>query len=245
MLKRLPEGLDETYKQCLKRIDDDEVAKVVAPRVFRWISRARRPLTMSEMQSIVFVDPDDSQFNVSHIMTTNALDYCSNLISFDVSGRFLRFTHVSVNQFLEDSSRIPKPLSRYVLQSDADDLFCASVCLTYMKWISASLPTIRHPVLDNQATSLPRYLAQTMLPRPIGTVLLKNSGFRRKTAIRRSTVPEEATSTATTPFDTLVCDTTNQVFQEYVQDHWLSHTRSITHEWRFYSLFKAFCLVRI
>lgn len=120
MLKRLPEGLDDTYTQCLKRIEDDNVAKVVAPRVFRWISRARRPLTMLEIQSIVFVD---SPFNASQIMTTNVLEYCSNLISFDVSGRFLRFTHVSVNQFLEDSSRIPEPLSRYALQADTDDLF--------------------------------------------------------------------------------------------------------------------------
>lgn len=63
-LENLPKGLDESYRDALKRIesqnqDDCQRAK----RTLYWISHALRPLTVAELQSALAVMPGGTQLD--------------------------------------------------------------------------------------------------------------------------------------------------------------------------------------
>ena len=50
-LRSLPKELDETYDQAMERIRSQDAESVrLAERVIAWISNARRPLSVKELQ---------------------------------------------------------------------------------------------------------------------------------------------------------------------------------------------------
>ena len=60
VLSSLPEGLDETYDQTIKRIQSQrEHPARLAERVLAWITYARRPFFVKELQHALAIIPGD------------------------------------------------------------------------------------------------------------------------------------------------------------------------------------------
>jgi hypothetical protein len=66
-LKNLPKDVDETYNEAMERIErQNESDRALAKRVLSWVTHARRPLTVPELQHALAVvhgttvlDPDN------------------------------------------------------------------------------------------------------------------------------------------------------------------------------------------
>lgn len=59
-LRSLPKELDETYDQAMERIRSQDTESVrLAERVLAWISNARRPFSVEELQHGLAVQPGE------------------------------------------------------------------------------------------------------------------------------------------------------------------------------------------
>jgi len=84
-LDRLPKEVDETYKQAIQRIegqceDDWKLAK----GVFSWITYARRPLSVKELQHALAVTSQMSEMDLDAIVDADILtSVCAGLVVID------------------------------------------------------------------------------------------------------------------------------------------------------------------
>lgn len=124
-LKDLPSKLENTYRDAMVRIkhQNKEYCQL-ALRVLSWISRAKRPLQVKELQhavSVTFTDRDiDDECLVSTALITSV---CAGLVSIDNESNTFRLVHFTVEEFFETNGHEWFP--------DAERLI-AETCLVYM-----------------------------------------------------------------------------------------------------------------
>src|SRR5436190_19400967 len=98
-LANLPKDLEETYRCCLKRIDN---RSPYATKVLRWVSFAIRPLQIDELAEAVAFDLQDQAWNSDKIPgSASVISCCANLVVLDATDQCVRFAHPSVKQYLE------------------------------------------------------------------------------------------------------------------------------------------------
>ena len=115
----LPNDLFEAYDTAIERIrasrrGDEELAM----KIFSWLSRAKRNLTMSELLEALVVEdaePDDDIASILENMLTPAdiIECCKSLIIHDDQSGVVRFTHYTVQDFMESSARPASPCSQF------------------------------------------------------------------------------------------------------------------------------------
>ncbi|KAL8855435.1 MAG: hypothetical protein Q9178_007924 [Gyalolechia marmorata] len=112
-LEQLPPTLDETYQRILTAIEPNDIAE--AYHILRWLSFAERPLLLEEVAEAAVtkadggpIDPEDRLFDPFDVMrickslvslSDDTLTICGKL----TSGRFVRFAHFSVKEYLLSS----------------------------------------------------------------------------------------------------------------------------------------------
>lgn len=100
-LSALPKGLEDTYDRCIKRINYKDSRAV---KVLKWVSFATSPLHIDELQEAIAFDLEDTAWNAEKIPRKEfVIDCCTNLVIVDSTNDRVRFTHSSVNQYLEKS----------------------------------------------------------------------------------------------------------------------------------------------
>ena len=57
-LKKLPKGLNETYKQCLAKVNQDSKRMPLADRILKWIGVSPEPFKIIELQEALALNPD-------------------------------------------------------------------------------------------------------------------------------------------------------------------------------------------
>ena len=146
-LKNLPSGLDEAYRNTTQRIENQsKQAREIAFNVLKWLSNVRRPITMSELQHALAVEPHTNFFDPEGIVDQKyILSVCKGLITLDDSAHawirvpgdyghdntirpkslFVRLVHYSVLEYLRDDSRF------YGSQVQVQ---LATTCLTYLSF---------------------------------------------------------------------------------------------------------------
>jgi DNA-binding transcriptional regulator GbsR (MarR family) len=85
-LENLPEGIDEIYNDAMERIEkQNEVNKRLAKRVLAWITHARRPLTVEELQHALAVSANmTSKMDPAAIIyETKMTSICAGLVVID------------------------------------------------------------------------------------------------------------------------------------------------------------------
>jgi ankyrin repeat protein len=127
VLDDLPSKLDETYEKTMNRIKHrGEEDYGLALRVLSWISKARRPLHIHELQHALMVEPGDRGI-VEGEPETEALivSVCLGLISVDTESQTVRLVHFTVEEYFRKQSHKWFP--------GADKLL-AETCLTYLSF---------------------------------------------------------------------------------------------------------------
>jgi ankyrin repeat protein len=143
--RELPTGLSERYDRILKNINDlAKPRRLLAHKVFFWITVARRPLHVKEVSGLLAVKPSSDRANAfeqSRRMISDPestiLSVCGSLITARGPGRALYPIHFTVTeylkQYLESSERLDEITGYYdARQLQSNDSLAAAVCIRYL-----------------------------------------------------------------------------------------------------------------
>jgi hypothetical protein len=124
-LENLPPSLDATYDEAMNRIDSqrDEDA-LLGRKILSWITHAKRPLTVAEMQHAVKVESTTTGIEEEELISEDILvSVCAGIVTVDHESNIIRLVHYSTQEyFLQKGS---------VHFRDANQEI-ANTCLTYL-----------------------------------------------------------------------------------------------------------------
>ena len=127
-LRALPKGLDETYKEAMRRIhnqSEDDV--LLAERVIYWLSYALQPLTMLKLQHAIAaqdVEKEDRFIDSDSLPTDDIMiAVCCGLVIIDTESQIIRLVHYTTQDYFERARGQLFPTAPVEL---------AKACLTYL-----------------------------------------------------------------------------------------------------------------
>ena len=102
-LKQLPKGLDDTYDEAMQRIGSQAVEDVeLAHQTLSWISYARRPLQISELQHALAVEPGGRSIEDDSLIDEALLiSLCAGLVTVDHEGGIIRLVHFTTQEYFK------------------------------------------------------------------------------------------------------------------------------------------------
>lgn len=129
-LENLPRGsyaLDIAYDEAMKRINNQKTGfRNLAELVLSWITYAKRPLTMAELQCALAVEPNETKLDKDNLSDIEEIvSVCEGLVTVDEESNIIRLVHYTSQEYFE---RIR--LERF---PDAEQKI-ATVCLTYLSF---------------------------------------------------------------------------------------------------------------
>ena len=126
-LQRLPEQLNTTYDEALRRIEDqDDEHAALAKKVLAWILYASRSLTILELQHALAAESTVSPQGVDeeYIIDPDDIIYsCAGLITLDQKTNVIRIVHYSAQEYFSANRHTHFPRGH-------EDI--ATVCLKYL-----------------------------------------------------------------------------------------------------------------
>ena len=136
-LKRLPQGLTETYESIFSSITQDPSHERTI-KIFRWVLGAQRPLNIGELVHATALEEgqriiDDDDLPPEDI---DLLDVCRNLIRIDERTSQVQFIHSSVSEFLM-MLKLPESTN----PSLETHRHLSAACLTYLMLDCFQTPT--------------------------------------------------------------------------------------------------------
>ncbi|KIV89792.1 hypothetical protein PV10_07167 [Exophiala mesophila] len=129
--------LTAAFQSTMQRINRlSETRKDLALRSLMWISHARRPMSMVELQHALATRPDDVDLDRDNMTSPRTLlDCCCGLIEVDRDNSIVRLVHHSLEEYLRDYS--------HGLFKDADMLITRT-CLKYLSFHSIDQLPSKH-----------------------------------------------------------------------------------------------------
>ncbi|KAA8571542.1 hypothetical protein EYC84_001542 [Monilinia fructicola] len=106
-LNSLPEILDKTYDDALKRIAEGQDAnrRSLAMNILMWLSCAKRPLTVRELQhamAITELDTGENELDEDDFYDQDLLlTVCTGLVVIDPESGVIRLCHFTLQEYLE------------------------------------------------------------------------------------------------------------------------------------------------
>ena len=101
VLRDLPEGLAETYRRILLKLQKSAWKTKIAAKAFGWIACAQRPLQVDELkEAIKYEKLDTSWRSATSMDDEQVIRSFGALVCVDMEDRTIRFVHHSVLQFL-------------------------------------------------------------------------------------------------------------------------------------------------
>jgi hypothetical protein len=129
-LKKLPTGseaYDHAYKDAMERIegqliDEEELAK----QVLSWITCAKRPLTTSELEHALAVEPEESQLDEENLCRVeDMVSVCAGLVTIDEESGIIRLVHYTTQEYFERTQ------SQWFPQAESE---ITTTCITYLSF---------------------------------------------------------------------------------------------------------------
>lgn len=233
-LECLPEGLDEFYIRCLHRINttNDKRSREIAPRMFRWLASAHVALTPKQAREAVSITPTNLPLNSSQLLSFPVTDYCANLVVLDDLTGTVKFAHSSVKDFLSNADKVPMDLRHLCLVDEESKFWCGRVCLAHAK-----LHNSRQQVVVFQPYQINSDVASPIMR----SILTAVSPFKARARPSRSQGKsfQLPVSSMTRTKASSVADSS---LHDYVRQHWLTHTASISEQHPCYADFEDLCL---
>ena len=140
----------------MKRIwsqDPEEVE--LAEQVLSWISCAKRPLTVTELQYALAINPESTEIDEEAITDEEfLLSVCAGLVTIDQEGNIIRLVHYTTQEYFERvrESKFPNA-----------EITIAATCITYMslvKDIPGRKPDYEKALMIMEEYPLLRYAIQ-------------------------------------------------------------------------------------
>jgi hypothetical protein len=130
-----PANTIEAYQQIMQRITQRDSKKIIL-RILSWIRYSERLLSGNELREIIWVEDKDKQLNTKDIdgfCVDDIIRNCESLVTFDQATHVVRFSHNTVQEFLDKSSCAGDLMSHSAL---------AKTCLTYLNFEIFGVPCI-------------------------------------------------------------------------------------------------------
>ncbi|KAJ7135735.1 ankyrin repeat-containing domain protein [Mycena epipterygia] len=102
-LNNMPKDLEHTYDEAMERIERQSVDdRRIARLVLVWVSNAKRPLSVTELQEALAVEPGDTAFDSDNILDIEILlSVCAGLVVVDSTTHIARLVHYTTQQYLD------------------------------------------------------------------------------------------------------------------------------------------------
>ena len=227
-LRDLPRDLPETFERILSKTteaDDIDLGR----QIFRWVSVAKRPLTVEELREAVGTKPLQEAWNDSTYINDmkKAVASCGNLVFIEEEQQTVHFTHSSVKQYLL-SGAVQDSLSKYHVDLKKADEDAGAICVTYLNFPVFNRQVARTTGNSVSTTSIPSTVIKNSLPlghsgNKIALRFLRSLGQDNKSAKSLDRLLEEVTG------DTEVYRQHQTLrhysFRPYATRFWLEHTK--------------------
>ena len=167
VLRNLPEGLAETYRRILLKLQKSAWKMKIAAKAFRWIACAQRPLQIDELKEAIEYEKSDTSWRSAASMDDEQLIRSFGaLVCVDMEDRTIRFVHHTVLQFLFSTEQI-SPIFHFS-QAQAH-CFVGEMCVVYLSFsdFETSL-THRPPERKVQDAAIFQVGAMSTIPRVLG-----------------------------------------------------------------------------
>ncbi|TRX93051.1 hypothetical protein FHL15_005919 [Xylaria flabelliformis] len=237
-LQNLPKTLTEILTRALLRILAQGNHRI-AKEVFKWISVAKRPLLLEELQDALSIRIGESYSKLERRpqRIEKLPAWCANLVEIDEVSNSVQFVHHSVRTFILDTSIVnlqsPK-LNEFHDHVENFDTAVGELCVTYLEW---------NDFKRALEPSKPQLDQTTKIPEPqkiIKTVLTAERKSTFATTIGRL-IPRSPRSEIQLKLNTSLASRLNgrqkqgldenlfhnrsYPFLEYARKYWISHTR--------------------
>ena len=132
VLRDLPEGLAETYRRILLKLQKSAWKTKMAAKAFKWIACAQRPLQVDELkEAIKYETSDKSWCDTASMDDEQLIRSFGALVCLDVEDQTVRFVHHTVLQFLFTAEKI-SPIFHFT-QAEAH-CFVGEMCVVYLNF---------------------------------------------------------------------------------------------------------------
>ncbi|KIX98765.1 uncharacterized protein Z520_05226 [Fonsecaea multimorphosa CBS 102226] len=124
-LLHLSTDLTHAFQSTIQRIATlPDARRDLAFRTLMWVSHARRPMTVQELQHAMALRPEDCDLDSDNFPSVKTLiDCCCGLVEVDYESSIIRLVHHSLEEYLRDHN--------HGLFTDAN-LVITKTCLQYM-----------------------------------------------------------------------------------------------------------------
>ena len=121
------DGLDKTYEQAMKRIEDQgSRVQELAKHILGWIIHARRPLSTAELQHALAVRLGTKKLNEDYLPSVQVLQsVCAGLVTIDKQSEIVRLVHYTTQEYFKRTGTSWFPNAQIDI---------TSVCVTYLSF---------------------------------------------------------------------------------------------------------------
>ncbi|KAH0563399.1 hypothetical protein GP486_002033 [Trichoglossum hirsutum] len=121
------DGLDETYKQAMERIEDTgSRVRELAKDILAWIVHAKRPLSTIELQHALGVRPLTKKLDRDYLPSVQVLQsMCAGLVTIDKQSGIVRLVHYTTQEYFE------RTWTSWFPNAQMD---ITNVCVTYLSF---------------------------------------------------------------------------------------------------------------
>ncbi|KAJ5760316.1 hypothetical protein N7520_007472 [Penicillium odoratum] len=168
-------ALDDAYKEAMSRImSQTEQRSDLALRVLSWITCAKSPLSPSDLQYALAVEPGTRTLDEDRIASIEALvSLCSGLVVLDQKSHVVRLAHYTTQEYLDRTSSVWFPDAHIEI---------ARVCVTYLSFDRFGF--FDSPILPTGTVNEARELMDKFLGTPLCRYATAFWGYHaRNTAI--------------------------------------------------------------
>lgn len=138
-LKGLPKGseeLDRAYKEAMERIEGQKKGfQTLAKRVLSWVTCAKRPLTIFELQHALAVVVGELELDEENLPEIeDMVSVCAGLITVDEEKNIIRLIHYTTQEYFERThiSWFPNAQTNV-----------AMACVTYLSFDALKLVAVK------------------------------------------------------------------------------------------------------
>ncbi|KFX94529.1 hypothetical protein V490_04313 [Pseudogymnoascus sp. VKM F-3557] len=140
-LKSLPSGsnaYDDAYKDAMIRIEGQLLdQKDLAWQVLSWITCAKRPLTMSELQHALAIELGETSLDEDNLpQIEDMVSVCAGLVTVDEESEIIRLVHYTTQEYFERTKEtwfpnIEAEITKICVTYLSFDTFASGMCHTY------------------------------------------------------------------------------------------------------------------
>ena len=161
-LRNLPVGLDNTYEQAMRRIENQgEGCRRLAKKVLSWVVHTKRILSTSELQHAVAVQFGKPDLDTKFIPSVGVIgSICAGLINIDAQSDVVRLVHYTTQEYLELTSKDWFPKA---------ETYIAITCVTYLSFKTFESGFCQ---MDEDLENGFKYIHFIIMQRKIGDVML-------------------------------------------------------------------------